>query len=128
MKRLLSIAVFLFLFDAALLPFAHAVSYPVPEEQDDRVIKRGVTVGARVCLFQSGTADVKQSIRINDVLIVYRESPGQKPTEVGRVKVLFYAGADYLAAEVIEGELLPGDVAKKGDVASMIISSEDKCK
>jgi hypothetical protein len=30
--------------------------------------------------------------------------------------------------EVVEGELKAGDIAKKGDVASLIISSGDKCK
>jgi hypothetical protein len=48
--------------------------------------------------------------------------------EVGKIKVLSYVGEDYLKGEVVEGELKAGDIAKKGDVASLIISSGDKCK
>jgi hypothetical protein len=128
MKKIVSLVVTLLFLCTAYLPFAHAVSYPVPHEQEETVIKRAMTVGSRLCLFQSGTADVKETIHVHDILIVYRESPAHKLTEVGKVRVLSYVGEDYLSAEVVEGELMPGDIAKKGDVASMIISSEDKCK
>jgi hypothetical protein len=128
MKMIVPLVVFLLLSRMAFLPFAQAVSYPVPQEQEEKVIKRAVTVGSRVCMFQSGTADVKETIHVRDIMIVYRESPMHKFAEVGKVRVLSYVGEDYLWAEVVEGEVMPGDIAKKGDVASMIISAEDKCK
>jgi len=48
--------------------------------------------------------------------------------EVGKIRVLSYVGEDYIKGEVIEGELKAGDIAEKGDVASLIISSENSCK
>jgi hypothetical protein len=83
--------------------------------------------GDIVCLFQSGTADVRKGITVNDVHPVYRETKSHELLEVGKIKVLSYSGADYIKGEVIEGELKAGDIAKKGDVASLIISSGDKC-
>jgi len=80
-------------------------------------------VGNKVHLFHSGTADVKKEICLNDVITVYRESGGAKnpkTTEVGKVKVLSYAGEHYFEAEVVKGEVKPGDIAKK-DTASCLI-------
>ncbi len=79
-------------------------------------------------MFQSGTADVKKAISIGDVLVVYRESELLELREVGKIKVITYVGADYLKGEVVEGDLMPGDIAKKGEVASLVISTGDKCK
>ncbi len=107
---------------------AFAVSYSVVEEQRDEKLAKGLMVkGTMVCLFQSGTADVKKAININDILTVYREGKSHELKEVGKIKVLSYVGEDYLKGEVIEGEIKAGDIAKKGDVASLIISSGDKC-
>jgi hypothetical protein len=101
---------------------------PFPEERAKKT-EKGIRVkGESVCLFQSGTEDVKKTIHVHDVLVVFREGTKHDLTEVGKVRVLSYAGEDYLAAEVMEGEVMYGDIAKKGDVASMIISEEDKCK
>jgi hypothetical protein len=73
-------------------------------------------VGNTVHLFHSGTADVRKDICLNDVLPVYRETPAGSHTyvkEVGRVKVLSYAGAHYFEAKVVKGEIKVGDVAEK---------------
>jgi hypothetical protein len=35
---------------------------------------------------------------------------------------------DYLKGEVVEGEVMAGDITKKGDVASLVIFSGEKCK
>ena len=48
--------------------------------------------------------------------------------QVGKLKVLSFVGSDYLKAVIIEGEVMTGDIAKKGDVAGLVISHEDKCK
>jgi hypothetical protein len=100
---------------------------PVPEELAVKAAKGIKAKGEMVCLFQSGTEDVKQTISVGDILIVYRESKSHELKEVGKIKVLSYVRKDYLKGEVVEGELKAGDIAKKGDVASLIISSGDKC-
>jgi hypothetical protein len=115
---------------SAILPLrANAVSpSPIPGEREER-ISQGIKVkGETVCLFQSGTEDVKKAINIDDIIPVYRESKSHELKEVGKIKVLSYSGEDYLKGEVIEGEVRTGDIAKKGEVASLVISSEDKCK
>lgn len=108
---------------------AHAVSWsPLQEEREEKAAKGIREKGAIVCLFQSGTVEIRKEIHPGDVLSVYREDRGHRLKEVGKVKILAYAGEDYLKGEVVEGELMPGDVAKKGDVASLVISSEEKCR
>jgi hypothetical protein len=42
--------------------------------------------------------------------------------------VLSYIGDTHLKGEVIEGEVRTGDIAKKGEAATMIISAEVECK
>lgn len=117
---------------AAVIGFpmlSEAVSFsPVPAEQEAKAAKGIIEKGDLVCLFESGTADVKKAISIGDVLVVYREGAKHELKEVGKIKVLTYAGADYLKGEVVEGEIMAGDIAKKGEVASLVISPKDKCK
>jgi hypothetical protein len=101
---------------------------PVPEELADKAAKGIKVNGEMVCLFQSGTEDVKKTITIGDVLVAYRESTKHELKKVGKIKVLSYVGEDYLKGEVVEGEVMAGDIAKKGDVASLVIFSGDRCK
>ncbi len=108
---------------------SEAVSFsPVPAEREEKEAKGIIEKGDLVCLFQSGTADVKKAVTIGDVITVYREGPQHELREVGKIKVLSYAGADYLKGTVVEGEIKAGDIAKKGEVASLVISPKDKCK
>jgi hypothetical protein len=100
----------------------------VLEEREERIAKGIKAKGETVCLFQSGTEDVKRTISAGDLLTVYRENGKHDLREVGKIKVLSYIGEDYLKGEVVEGEVQTGDIAKKGDVASLVISAEDKCK
>jgi len=130
MKKIAGIFIVMILSVVVGFPLrATAVSYsPVPAEREEKSAKGIIEKGAMVCLFQSGTADVKKAISIGDLIIVYREGPKHELKEVGKIKVLLYAGEDYLKGEVVEGEIKTGDIAKKGDVASLVISSGDKCK
>ncbi len=122
------LAVFLILY-GGLPQLVNAVSWsPLQEEREAKEAKGIMVKGAIVCLFQSGTADVKKAISINDILPVYRENKSQELREVGKIRVLSYVGEDYLKGEVVEGEIKAGDIAKKGDVASLIISSGSNCK
>jgi hypothetical protein len=130
MKKFMWVLILMFLPLSVGLPLrANAVSpSPIPGEREERIAKGIRVKGETVCLFESGTEDVKKAININDIIPVYRESKSHELKEVGKIKVLSYAGEDYLKGEVIEGEVRTGDIAKKGDVASLVISSEDKCK
>jgi hypothetical protein len=129
MKKIGKVLAVLLILCTGLPQLANAVSWsPLQEEREDKAIKGILVKGTVVCLFQSGTADVKKAININDILLVYRENKSHELKEVGKIKVLSYVGEDYLKGEVVEGELKAGDIAKKGDVASLIISSDDKCK
>ncbi len=108
---------------------ANAVSpSPVPEEMAEKAAKGIKVVGETVCLFQSGTEDIKKEIHVSDILIVYREDQDHHVTAVGKVRILSYIGDDYLKGEVTEGEVRAGDIAKKGTVTSLVISSSATCK
>jgi len=109
--------------------YAAAVSYPVVEDQREVKAAKGIREkGETICLFQSGTEDVRKTIGIGDVLIVYREGGDREHREVGKVKVLSYVGEDYIKAEVVDGAVQTGDVGRKGNVASLVISSSEQCK
>ena len=116
-----------FCISAPLL--ANAVSWSPSEiEREEKAAKGIMEKGAVVCLFQSGTADVKKEIHVNDILVVYRENRAHHPQEVGKIRVLSYVGEDYLKGEVVEGEVKAGDIGKKGDVASLIITESKMCE
>jgi hypothetical protein len=118
-----------FIISATAVPLSvSAVSYSVVQETKEERIAQGIKVkGEACCLFESGTEDVKNAIKVSDILIVIRKGPGSEEREVGKVKILSYAGNGYyLKAEVVEGEVRTGDIAKKGDAASLIISG-DRC-
>jgi len=129
MKKIIKLLAVLLIASMGLPQFVNAVSWsPLQEEREVKAAKGIMVKGALVCMFQSGTADVKKAININDILAFYREDKSRELKEVGKIKVLSYAGEDYLRGEVVEGEIMAGDVAKKGGVASLVISSGDKCK
>lgn len=129
MKKIGKLLAVLLIACMGLPQLADAVSWsPLQEEREEKAVKGIMVKGTVVCLFQSGTTDVKKAINVNDILPVYRESKSHELKEVGKIKVLSYVGEDYLKGEIVEGELKVGDIAKKGDVASLIISSGDKCK
>jgi len=129
MKKIAKLFAVLLILCVGLPQVVNAVSWsPIEEERVEKAAKGIMLKGATVCLFESGTADVKKAISIGDVLVVYREGPKHELKEVGKIKVLSYSGEDYLKGEVVEGEIKAGDIAKKGEVASLVISSGDKCK
>ena len=129
MKKVKMLFALLLIVCIGLPRLANAISWsPLLEEREENAAKGIMVKGTVVCLFQSGTPDVKTAININDTLSVYRESKSHELTEVGKIKVLSYVGEDYLKGEIVEGEVKAGDIAKKGDVASLIISSEKRCK
>ncbi len=114
----------------ALMPLlAHAVAWsPEAAEREEKAAKGLKMAGDIVCLFQSGTAEVRKIIHIGDVLPVYRENRDHQLHPVGKVKIIDYVGEAYMKSVVVEGELMTGDIAKKEDVASLLLSSGDKCE
>ncbi|MDA8099403.1 MAG: hypothetical protein M0042_07245 [Nitrospiraceae bacterium] len=123
------IAVLTLLMSIGMPRFAYAVSpSPVPGEIEEKELKGVKVKGQSLCLFQSGTEDVRKAFIVNDVIPVYREGTSHDLTEVGKIKVLSYVGVDYLKGEVVEGEIRTGDIAKKGNAASLVVSAGDACR
>ena len=116
---LLFLAVPLFLVAPAL-----AVSYP-PSVEEPTYLKdqEYLKVGAQVHLFHSGTHDVRDSIKVGDVLTVFKEYPpdisGLSKTS-GKVKVISTLGDYYFEGEVVEGYAEPGYLALKGTTACLV--------
>jgi hypothetical protein len=79
-------------------------------------------------LFHNSTQQANDAISVNDILAVYREYPHQlslESTETGKVKVLSSLGENYYEAEVVEGTIVPGELARKGRAACFITSAEN---
>ena len=103
----------------------HAVTYLFPKEQpvllkEDSVVK----AGTKLYLFH-GAADDLKTLKVNDVLAVYRVPPPfyrAKTAETGRVRILSFQGDHYVEAVVVDGAIQPGSLAMKGNVACFITS------
>jgi len=123
-KKIAIVFIVILLFTSVSAPlFVFAVSYPPPlyhrQDRGETVMK----VGQIVYLFHSGTDVVKKTIHANDILTVYRINPSCEVKPVGIIKVLSYIGETYIKAEVLEGEIRPDDIAKKGNVSCLLISA-----
>jgi len=123
-KKIAIVFIVILLFTSVSAPLTvFAVSYPPPlyhrQDRGETVMK----VGQIVYLFHSGTDVVKKNIHANNILTVYRISPSCKISPVGIIKVLSYIGETYIKAEVLEGEIRPDDIAKKGNVSCLVISA-----
>ncbi|HUI44815.1 MAG TPA: hypothetical protein VL122_02330 [Nitrospirota bacterium] len=60
------------------------VVWPIPAEREEMAAKGTLEKGDIVCLFQSGTADVRKAITMNDVLPVYRETKSMSSRKSGK--------------------------------------------
>ncbi|HMK44668.1 MAG TPA: hypothetical protein VK445_11095 [Dissulfurispiraceae bacterium] len=102
---------------------AYAVSYQPPFRliPDSKAI---VVKGGTVYLFHSGSPDIINSMRNNDILVVYRTGTKCALEEVGRVRFVAFVGATYMETEVIEGELHAGDIARKENIAGLVVALE----
>jgi len=129
MKKVAKILAIMSLFCIGAPLLANAVSWsPLQEEREEKAARGIMEKGAVVCLFQSGTADVRKEIHVNDILTVYRENQDHQMKQVGKIRIISYIGEDFLKGEVVEGEVKAGDIAKKGDVASLVVSESKTCK
>jgi hypothetical protein len=120
----------------SLLVFSALAATPVAVNAAEKVKSKVVMKeGNKVHLFHSGTKLVKKEICLNDVIPVYRESAvGYRSLkgadqvknlkEVGKVKVLSYVGDHYFEAEIVEGEVMSGDLAKKEGAYCLVQPAE----
>jgi hypothetical protein len=101
---------------------ASAVSYQPPlfhRHEVNEVFLRGNIV----YLFQSGTADVRSTIHVNDILVVDRIDSLCRVTVVGKIRILSFVGETYLRGVVVDGEIKRDDIAKKDNVSCLVISA-----
>jgi hypothetical protein len=115
--------VILLLFAAVNLLPAFAASYlPAFFYHQNEITETVMKVGQIAYLFHSGTEDVKRTIHVNDILIVYRISPLCEVKTVGTIRVISHVADTYFKSEVVEGEIRPNDIAKKGNASCLVIS------
>jgi hypothetical protein len=123
MERKIASIIIVILLAAANPMTAVAASYmPAFFYHQKDVAETIIKAGQTAYLFHSGTEDVKRTIQVNDILTVYRISPSCEVTTAGAIKVLSYVGDTYLKGEVVEGEIRPHDIVKKGNVSCLVIS------
>ena len=102
---------------------AVAASYlPTLFYHQNDIAETVIKVGQTAYLFHSGTEDVKRTIHVKDILIVYRISPLCEVKKVGTIKVISNIADTYFKGEVVEGEIRPNDIAKKGNASCLVIS------
>jgi hypothetical protein len=124
MKRKIASIVIVILLAATNPLTAVAASYlPASLYHKEHIAETVMKSGQTVYLFHSGTDDIRRSIQVNDILIVYRISPLCDVKAVGTIKVVSHVADTYFKAEVIEGEISPNDIAKKDNVSCLIISA-----
>ena len=124
----------LMLFLLLVAPFimsgsARAVSYPFPKSNPAYLGNQAAMMaGTRLYLFHSSTQKANDAVNVNDILVVYREYPHQlslESTETGKVRVLSSLGENYYEAEVVEGTIIPGELARKGTAACFITTAKN---
>ncbi len=123
-KKIAGISILTLLLLAAMNPLTtFAASYlPAFFYHQNDIAETVIKVGQTAYLFHSGTEDVKKTIHVNDILIVYRISPTCEVKKVGAIKVISNIADIYFKGEVVEGEIRPNDIAKKGKASCLVIS------
>ena len=119
-NRMTIIGVLVLVFCAPLS--VYATSY-MPFFHSQEKAGTAMKSGQEVYLFHSGTDDVRKTVQVGDILTVYRITPTCEIREVGRIKAVAYIGETYLKCKVVEGEIKPDDIAKKGNVSCLVISA-----
>lgn len=103
-----------------------SVSIAVSYQPTFRLSPNGRSVvvrGGTVYLFHSGTHYITDKVRSGDILIVYRMNSSCKMEEVGKVQFVNFVGDTYMEAEVVEGGLEAGDIAKKGNISALVVAT-----
>ena len=101
-----------------------AVSYPpAPLYHHPQKADAVLTPGAIVYLFHSGTDEINNAIHADDILTVKRISTSCEVRDVGKIRIISHIGETYLKCEVMEGEIMPNDIANKGKFSFLVISA-----
>jgi hypothetical protein len=116
-------------FFALVIPGSSSAAPVFPEflHENEARPEAVYKAGEQVYLFHSGAKVVKNTIHVNDILVIYRESPCCSLSEVGRVRIAAYKGGYYIKAEVVQGVIRPGDVARKGEVSCLVLAAGCDC-
>lgn len=111
-------------FFITLLAVCTMAASPLPVQAAAKKAKSEVVMklGSKVHLFHSSKVEVQKDIAIGEVLTVYRQSGGKapQPKEVGQVKVLSFIGEHYFEAEIVKGNVKPGDIATKEQTSLLV--------
>lgn len=92
-----------------------------PLPRDPEPATQEIASGASLFLFHSGTDEIRRSLKIGDVLDVFRIGPDGRIRTVGAVRATAFAGEFCLRAEVVSGKILPHDVAEKNRFFLLVI-------
>jgi 5,10-methylene-tetrahydrofolate dehydrogenase/methenyl tetrahydrofolate cyclohydrolase len=124
-RKIVSIVIMILLLFVAVNPLTGtAASYlPASLYHKEHIAETVMKAGQTVYLFHSGTEDIRRTIQVNDILIVYRISPLCDVKAVGTIKVVSHVADTYFKAEVVEGDISPNDIARKGNVSCLVISA-----
>jgi hypothetical protein len=124
--KIIRIILMIMLLESLCAPLTtFAVSFP-PASLFHRLEKAETVMppGAIVYLFHSGTTEIKHAIHVDDILTVYRINTSCEVREAGKIRVISHIGETYLKGEVMEGEIKPNDIAKKGKVSFLVILAD----
>ena len=80
--------------------------------------------GQTIYLFYSGTEEERRSLHEGDILAVSRIDRSCDAAVAGKIRVLGLLGETYLKAEVVEGRIRTGDIAKKDAISCLVIPAE----
>ncbi|MEA5114125.1 MAG: hypothetical protein VB050_08850 [Geobacteraceae bacterium] len=82
-----------------------------------------LNIGDQAVFNLQGTGEVKNVVCLGETIPVYREVfiyQTMSRTEVGKVKVLNYVGENKFDAQVVEGQLKDGDIARKDSATCLL--------
>lgn len=91
----------------------------------------GKTSSNTVRLFHGGSREAKDVFCLNETVPVYRETWENYAVmaykEVGKVRITRLQGEHYFDAEVVEGEVKDGDIARKKGLGCLVrVPGEEK--
>jgi len=113
-------ALVLLMFAATGAIRAGATSFdPLPREQEQAA--QAIAPGETTFLFHSGTAETHRSFAIGEVLAVFRFRPDGRRRAVGAIRITAFAGEFCIRGQVVEGTILPNDVAELNHVCLLVI-------
>jgi len=127
MKKIVA-AFFVTLLLLGIATITHATSYvPFLEEHRQFKEKTAMKAGSPVYLFHSGIQNLQMTIPIGDTLTVFRRGTSCELKAVGKIKVLSYAGDNYIKGVVVEGEIRLDDIVQKASTALLVIFPDNHC-